>query len=117
VADVVQQSCDPDSRLQVRVDVIGDAELGYHPRREMVSTQRVCEPGMLRCLVSKVSQAELPYSPQPLELGRIHQSDDEAPLVRIGIDPDYVMNRIAVDPFGQKFTLIKRSVMERILAY
>ena len=54
---------------------------------------------MLGGLISKVGEPELAYAAQPLKLGRIDKRDDELPLVRICIDADYVMDRIAIDPF------------------
>ena len=54
---------------------------------------------MLSSLIGKVSEPKLADAPQPLKLGRIDKRDDELTLVRICIDADYVMNRIAIDPF------------------
>ena len=57
------------------------------------------ESGMLSSLIGKVSEPKLADAPQPLKLGRIDKRNDELTLVRICIDADYVMNRIAIDPF------------------
>ena len=54
---------------------------------------------MLGSLISKIGKSELSDTPQPLKLGCIDQRNDELTLVRICIDADYVMNRIAIDPF------------------
>ena len=54
---------------------------------------------MLSSLVGKVSEPELADTPQPLKLRRIDKRNDELALVRISIDADYVMDRIAIDPF------------------
>ena len=54
---------------------------------------------MLSSLISKVCEPELADTPQALKLGRIHERNDELTLVRICIDADYVVNRIAIDPF------------------
>ena len=55
---------------------------------------------------SKTHIEELAYSPQTLKLGRVNQRDDEAALVRIGIDADDVMNRVAVNSFSQSKPLV-----------
>jgi len=54
---------------------------------------------MLSRLIGKVSKPELADAPQPLKLGRIDKRNDELTLVRICIDADYIMDRIAIDPF------------------
>jgi len=99
VADIVQQCRNADSGLRLGRDLVLEPEFCDHSGREVESTERVCEPGMLSRLISKVGQPQLPDAPQPLKFGRIDERHDELTLVRICIDADYVMNRIAIDPF------------------
>ncbi len=56
---------------------------------------------MLGRLIGKIREAELADPPQTLKLGRVDERDDEPPLIRIGIDTNDVMNRIAVYSLGQ----------------
>ena len=99
VADVVQQCRNANGGLGLGRDIVLEPEFGDHPGREVKRTERVREPGMLGSLISKIGKSELSDTPQPLKLGCIDQRNDELTLVRICIDADYVMNRIAIDPF------------------
>jgi hypothetical protein len=56
---------------------------------------------MFGSLIGKIREAELANAPQPLELGGVDKRDNEPSLGRIRIDPDNVVNRIAVNSFGQ----------------
>jgi len=67
----------------------------------MESSERMREPGMLRRLVGKIGEAELAYPPEPLEFARVDERYDELPFGRIRIDADNVVNRIAINSFGQ----------------
>ena len=44
----------------------------------------------------------MPHTTQALEFRRIDKRDQQPTLGRVGLDPDYVMNRITVDSLGQK---------------
>jgi hypothetical protein len=70
----------------------------------MKSSQAVRKTRMLGGLVCEMSESELAYSPEPLELCRIDQTGDEAALRRCGFDPDYVVDRVAVNSFRQIYS-------------
>jgi hypothetical protein len=54
------------------------------------------EPRMLGSLISKISEAELPDTPEPLKFGCIDQRDEHVTGRCSGLDADDVVNRIAV---------------------
>jgi hypothetical protein len=56
---------------------------------------------MLRRLVSKISQSQLPHPPQPLKLRSIDQPPDQLTAVGTEVNPNYIVNRIAVVTFLQ----------------
>jgi hypothetical protein len=56
---------------------------------------------MLGPLVGKMRQTQLPDPTQPLKLERVDQSDQQPPFFSVGFDPNYVVDRIAVNSFGQ----------------
>jgi hypothetical protein len=62
----------------------------------MERAQAVSKTRMLGPLVSKKADAELPYPPQALEFGRIDETNQQIAFVRIGRQPDNVVNRVAV---------------------
>jgi len=65
----------------------------------MVSTEAVCESGMFGRLICKMSQAKLPHASKPLKLRRVYQPRHKRTDRVAGIDTNYVMNRVAIDPF------------------
>jgi hypothetical protein len=54
---------------------------------------------MLRRLIRKKRQPQLPHPPQPLKLPSIDQPSDQLPAISAEINPNYIMNRIAVISF------------------
>ena len=101
VTYVVEQRGDADGGLHLVRDVVCEAKLGNHAGRQVKGTEAVRKPRMLGRLIRKICEAKLSDAPQPLKLGRVDQRHDKAALVRIGIDTNYVMNRVAVNSLGQ----------------
>jgi hypothetical protein len=54
---------------------------------------------VLSRLISKKRQPQLPHPPQPLKLPSIDQPPDQLPAISAEVNPNYIMNRIAVIPF------------------
>jgi hypothetical protein len=96
VADVVNECGDAYCSLETLGNIVGVSQLRDHPRRQMIRTQAMRKSRMLRTLICKIRQSQLSYPAQPLKLGGINERDDKSPLVRVGVDPDYVMYRIPV---------------------
>src|SRR4051794_13544892 len=67
----------------------------------MKRSKTMSEPRMLGRLIGKIRQPQLPDPPQPLKLRRIDQRNNKPPLIRVGVDTDDVMDRVAVYPFSQ----------------
>jgi hypothetical protein len=54
-------------------------------------------------LVSEVRETKLPYPAKALEFGSVDQRNYKPALIRVRIDTNYVMDRVAVDLFCQAF--------------
>ena len=68
VTYIVQKRGDTDGRLVLAGDLVFVIELCKDACREMKCTEAVREARVLRALVSKVSQSQLPNAPQALKL-------------------------------------------------
>jgi len=84
----------------VRYLVIG-AKLCQYPRRKVARPERVRKARVFGGVIGNISQSQLPYPAQPLELGGVDEPGKQPSLIRIHPNPDYVMNRVAVDSVGQ----------------
>ena len=99
VADVVEQRGDTNCSSVLRGDRIFGRQPVKNTRRQMIRSQTVRKTGMLGRLIGEMRQAKLPYAPKPLKLRRIYQPRYERTHRINGIDTNYVVNRVAVDPF------------------
>jgi len=54
---------------------------------------------MLRPLVGKMRQSELAHAPQTLEFRRVDQANEQFSFRRIGLEPNDIVNRIAINFF------------------
>ena len=70
------------------------------------------EARMFRRLVCKMRQAELLYSAETLKFSRVDKARQELSFFAVRLDPNNVVNRIAVYFFRQ----ITRSYVKKILA-
>src|SRR5689334_20250035 len=100
--DVVEQrggaNCRP---VFVRYLVFFSQPLKY-PRSKMQRSETMRKPRMFRRLISKIRQPQLPDPPQSLKLRRVDQRNQQPPLVGSGIDTNYIMNRVTIDPLRHK---------------
>jgi hypothetical protein len=104
--DVMEQAGDGDrSRI-----VFGQAEESGHLRPEMIDTEGVLEPCVLRAGIDKICHAELFDVAQPLEQGVVDDPD------RVMVKRDMVVDRASYSlhggPRGGERTFI---VLERLL--
>src|SRR5262245_24541225 len=99
VTDIVDQGRDPHGRLVPVVDLIAKAQLCDHPRRQVKCAEAVRKSRVLCRLICEIRKPQLPDPPQPLKLRRIDESDDQPALGSVGIYPDNVVYRIAVNAF------------------
>lgn len=69
----------------------------------MERAQAVSKARMFRRLIREKRESELFDAPQTLEFRRVDEAHEKFPRVRIGFEPNNIMNRIAVDFFRQVF--------------
>ena len=67
----------------------------------MQRAERVRKARMLRRLIGEMRESELFYAPQTLKFRRVNQPNEKASLVRVGLEANNIMNRIAVYFFRQ----------------
>lgn len=99
MANVVEQRGGENGGPVNRLDRILFTEPPNYPRSKMIGTEAMSKARMLCPLIGKMGKPELPNPPQPLELGRIDQTDDQPPVRLITPDADYIVNRITVYAF------------------
>jgi hypothetical protein len=56
---------------------------------------------MFRRLISEMRESELFYPPQSLKFSRVDEPDEKSSFVRIGLEANDVVNRIAIYFFRQ----------------
>lgn len=95
--DVMDQRGDADRGPVFSRDRIFRGKAIEDAGREVVCTQAMCEPRMLRALVCKMRKAKLPDAAKPLKLGGIDELRDKGADVVAGIDTNDIVNRIAVN--------------------
>jgi hypothetical protein len=71
----------------------------------MKRAQRMRKARMLRRLIGKMRQTELANAPQTLKFGGVDQPDKQPSCLRIGLETNDVVNRIAVNFLRQIFLL------------
>jgi hypothetical protein len=59
---------------------------------------------MFRRLIGEMRESELFYPPQTLKFSRINQANEQFSFVRIGLQANDIVNRIAVYFFRQGFS-------------
>jgi len=74
----------------------------------MKRTERMCKTRMFRRLICKISETKLSNAAKALKFRRVDQGNEQTPLVRVGIDADDIMYRIAIDPFRQACSKLRR---------
>lgn len=62
----------------------------------MERAEAVSKPRMLGSLVGEKADAELPYPPQTLKLGRVDEASQKLAFARVGRQPDDIVNRVPV---------------------
>lgn len=67
----------------------------------MQRAEAVRKARMFRRLIGKMRQTELFYPPQTLEFSRVDEANEKFSFVRIGLQANNVVNRIAVYFFRQ----------------
>ena len=104
VSDVVQERGDAygDSRF-VRNRIFA-AKLIENSGRQMQRAEAVRKARMFRCLIGEMRESELLYPPQALKFSRVNQADKQFSLVRICLEANDIVNRIAVYFFRQVFS-------------
>ncbi|MGC2236426.1 MAG: hypothetical protein WA584_09705 [Pyrinomonadaceae bacterium] len=70
----------------------------------MQRAQAVRKARMFRCLISEMRESELFYPAQSLKFSRVNQPDEQFSFVRVGLEANDVVNRIAVYFFRQVFS-------------
>jgi hypothetical protein len=97
--DIMKQSRDPHGKRIVVRYLIFAAQPVKDPSRQMKRPEAMSKSRMLRRLIRKKRQPQLPHPPQPLKLPRINQPPHQLAPIPGKVNPDNIMNRIAVIPF------------------
>jgi hypothetical protein len=61
---------------------------------------------MLRALISEMREPELTYPPQALKLGSIDEAHQQIADVIAGVDADYIVYGVTVNPFAHNLDLV-----------
>src|SRR6266581_6021860 len=105
VTDIVEKSGGLGGRSIFGADLVALTQAIENAGHQMQGAQAVSEARMFGALIGIKAQAELLYTSQSLEFGRIDQPDHEPPVVRIRSQTDNVMDRISIDSFGHQNSL------------
>jgi hypothetical protein len=99
MTDIMKKRRDPHRKsVAIRYFILTSQPLN-RPGRQMKRSQTMRKPRVLSRLISKKRQPQLPHPPQPLKLPSIDQPPDQLPANPAEINPNYIMNRIAVISF------------------
>lgn len=101
VSDVVNERGDADGNTRFVRNFIFAAEFVQNSGCQMERAQGMCKARMFRRLIGEMRESELPNPSQTLKFSRINQADEKFSFVRIGLEADDVVNRIAVYFFRQ----------------
>src|SRR5438105_1591062 len=78
-----------------------------HARHQMKRAEGMGEARVFGALIRVEPESELFNAPQPLKFSRIDQTHHQLAFVCISAKANYVVNRIAIDSFGQDFEFFR----------